>query len=102
MIRKRLSITEEQNRALQQKAEEEGVSEDEVARRALDTLLHDENESASSPSSSQRPDAAGRLVEHSRQVARDHSFPEEYRFSREATYQDRSQRWLSADPPADE
>jgi hypothetical protein len=68
MIRKQLYISEAQNEALKRRARALGVSEAELARRALDALLS-EGSSAASP---RRHEALDRLMETTRRLAEGH------------------------------
>lgn len=88
MIRKQLYITDEQERALKRRAKEEGVSEAELARRALDRLLHGE-ESAARPGANQ---ALQQLLRRTRQQAEEHCVPEGYAFDRASLYAERERQ----------
>ena len=92
MIRKQLYITREQDRALKKRARQEGASEAEVVREALDNHL--------------RPEAGPVLPAHqckvlegllaaNEKIAAHHRFPKGYRFNREELYADREDRWFN-------
>lgn len=90
MIRKQLYITEAQEEALKSRARSLGISEAELARRALDAFLAE-----SSSASSQRRPALERLLKRTRTLARDHRLPADYEFNREELYSDRASRTSS-------
>jgi hypothetical protein len=89
MIRKQLYISEAQNEALKRRARALGVSEAELARRALDDLL-DETSPSGTP---RRHEALDRLMKTTRRLSDDHRLPSDYRFSRDELYADRASRW---------
>lgn len=91
MIRKQLYITREQERALKDRAREEGHTEAEIVREALDRHLRYE----SSPVIPEhRRDALEELITMNEEVARGHRFPRGYTFDREELYAEREERWL--------
>jgi hypothetical protein len=93
MIRKQLYISEAQNEALKRRARALGVSEAELARRALDALLS-EGSSATAP---RRHEALNRLMETTRRLSNGRQLPAGYRFSREELYASRASRWTRSD-----
>ena len=91
MIRKQLYITREQDRALKQRAREQGASEAEVVREALGRHLRPEVTSALA---SHRRKALKALLEGNERLAQQLSFPKGYRFNREELYAEREERWF--------
>lgn len=87
MIRKQLYITEAQDDALKERARALGISEAEVARRALDVFL-----GKSSAAVSRRRKALIRLLEHTRDLASEHRLPSDPEFNRDALCADRGVR----------
>jgi hypothetical protein len=91
MVRKQLYIAHEQDRALKEQAREEGLSEAEIVREALDRHLR----RRSGPVIPEgRRSAVEELVAMSEEVARDHRFPKGYKFNREELYTTREDRWF--------
>lgn len=88
MVRKQLYITDELERALKRRAKEEGVSEAELTRRALDQMLHGEGHSGGS----QAHRALQQVLDRARRAAEQHRMPEAYHFDRAALYTDRERR----------
>jgi len=91
MIRKQLYISEAQNEALKRQARALGVSEAELARRALDDLL---DETSGTP---RRHEALDRLMKITRRLSAGHRLPSDYRLSRDELYDDRASRWTRSD-----
>ena len=92
MIRKQLYITREQDRALKKRAREQGASEAEVVREALDRHLSPE---AGPVLPAQRHKALEELLAANEEIAKHHRFPKGYRFHREELYADREDRWFN-------
>lgn len=84
MIRKQLYITEGQDEVLKQQARKLGVSEAELARRALSEFL-----SERSPKVTARPEALKALLKRTRSLSEKHRLPSSYRFDREELYSER-------------
>lgn len=84
MIRKQLYITEGQDEILKDRARKLGISEAELARRALSEYL-----SEGAPMSSGRPEALETLLERTRSLSEKHRLPADYQFDREDLYSDR-------------
>lgn len=89
-VRKQLYITREQEHALKERAREEGLTEAEIVREALDRHL--------------RPGSDPVIPVHRRQaleelhtlwgkIARHHQLPTDFRFDREQLYAEREYRW---------
>lgn len=91
MIRKQLYITREQNRALKKHARDQGASEAEVVREALDRHLRPE---ASPVLPAHRRKALEELLAANEEIAKHHRFPKGYRFNREELYAHREDRWF--------
>ena len=91
MIRKQLYITREQERALKERAREEGRTEAEIVRLALDRHLRQE-------SGPFVPEDRRKLVEElirgNRRLAKHLQFPKGYTFNREELYAEREERWF--------
>lgn len=83
-VRKQLSVTPEQDRALKRRSRELGVSEAELVRRALDAALADGQ--ATPPADSPLDE----LLAHTRQLGEGRSLEGEW--DREALYDDRGYR----------
>lgn len=81
MVRKQLYITEGQNEHLKQQARELGVSEAELARRALSEFL-----SERTPGAAARPEALDELLRRTRSLSEKHQLPSGYHFDREELY----------------
>jgi hypothetical protein len=92
MIRKQLYITESQDEILKEQARELGISEAELARRALSEFL-----SERSPKVTDRPEALRALIERTRSLSEKHRLPSGYRFDREDLYSDRIDRPSGSD-----
>lgn len=92
MIRKQLYITEGQDEVLKDQARKLGVSEAELARRALSEFL-----SERSPKASRRPEALETLLEHTRSLSKKHQLPSDYQFDREELYGERIGRQSGTD-----
>jgi len=92
MIRKQLYITREQDRALKRRAREQGASEAEVVREALDRHLRPETGPVLP---AHRRKALDELLAANEEIAKHHHFPKGYRFNREALYADREKRWFN-------
>lgn len=99
MIRKQLYITEAQERALKRRARELGVSEAELARRALEGLLHEEasGEPPRAATESSRQSVVGELIGSLRRLGKGRRFSESHRAAyrergRAALYDDRMSR----------
>ncbi|MFA5569381.1 MAG: CopG family transcriptional regulator [Trueperaceae bacterium] len=90
MIRKQLYLEEAQDKALKRRAKELGVSEAEVVRRALDESLSGERRTHVTARQ-----ALESFLERADHIARTNSFPEGYRFDRQALYEEdqRFKRW---------
>jgi hypothetical protein len=89
MVRKQLYITREQERALKERAGEEGVTEAEIVREALDRHLRRESGPVI-PEHRRR--AVDELLAMTEEVARHHRFPKGYRFDRLELYAERENR----------
>jgi hypothetical protein len=92
MIRKQLYITEGQDEVLKDRARELGISEAELARRALSAFL-----SERSPTASRRPEALETLLERTRTLSEKHRLPSGCRFDREDLYGERMGRQSGSD-----
>lgn len=88
MVRKQLYLDESQDKALKRRARELGVSEAEIVRNALDAVLF-----GSFPPRGQRHIAA--FLTRAGELARAHPIAEDYRFDRQAVYEEdeRFTRW---------
>ena len=84
MIRKQLYITEGQDEMLKDRARKLGISEAELARRALSEYLFE-----GAPMSSGRPEALETLLERTRSLSEKHRLPADYQFDREDLCSDR-------------
>jgi hypothetical protein len=91
MVRKQLYITHEQDRALKEQAREEGLSEAEIVREALDRHLRRQSGPVIPEG---RRKAIEELLAMSDEIARAHRFPKGYKFDREELYATREDRWL--------
>ena len=87
MIRKQLYITEGQDEVLKDQARKLGISEAELARRALSEFLSDRSSKAT-----RRPEALESLLERTRSLSEKHRLPSGYRFDREDLYSERMGR----------
>jgi hypothetical protein len=87
VIRKQLYITEGQDEVLKDQARKLGISEAELARRALSEFLSDR-----SPKATTRPEALESLLERTRSLSEKHRLPSGYRFDREDLYSERMGR----------
>jgi len=94
MVRKQLYITEAQNAVLKRRARQLGVSEAELARRALDRILQEETrgEPPRAATKAAQKRALDELLENARRICAEHHFPEDYRFERDTLYEDRLAR----------
>lgn len=92
MIRKQLYITEGQNEVLKEQARELGISEAELARRALSEFL-----SERSPNATARPEALETLLKRTRSFSEKHRLPTGYQFDREDLYNGRIDRQSGSD-----
>lgn len=88
MVRKQLYITDEQERALKRRAKEEGLSEAELTRRALDRMLHGEERRTGFRANQ----ALQQLLDRTRRAAERHRLPDRYHFDRAALYAERERR----------
>lgn len=88
MFRKQLYISDEHERALKARARELGVSEAELVRRMLDSLLLG-GEGGTGLAGAGAVDALEGFLEEVDRLAESHRFPEGYRFDREELYEDR-------------
>lgn len=93
MIRKQLYITREQDRALKQRAREQGASEAEVVREALDRHLQPQ---PGPVLPKHRRKALEELLAANEKIANQHGFPEGYRFNRDELYADCAERWFKS------
>jgi hypothetical protein len=87
MIRKQLYITEGQDEILKEQARKLGISEAELARRALSEFL-----SERFPEATARPEALKTLLDRTRSLSKKHWPRPGYRFDREDLYSDRVDR----------
>jgi hypothetical protein len=92
MIRKQLYITEGQDEVLKEQAQKLGISEAELARRALSEFL-----SERSPKATARPEALEALLNRTRSLSEKHRLPSGYQFDREDLYSDRVDRQSGSD-----
>jgi hypothetical protein len=92
MIRKQLYITEGQDEVLKDRARKLGISEAELARRALSEFL-----SERSPTATRRPEALETLLERTRALSEKHRLASGYRFDREDLYAERIGRQSGSD-----
>lgn len=86
MVRKQLYISEEHEKALKARAKEMGVSEAELVRGLLDRLLLNGEPGNVAPFA--KAEAALAFLESADLISSSHSFPEGYRFDREALYEE--------------
>jgi hypothetical protein len=89
MIRKRLYISDELERALKARARELGVSEAELVRWLLDGLLLD-GEGGSRLAKAGAAEALEGFLAEADRLAETRRFPKGYRFDREEVYEDRA------------
>ena len=92
MIRKQLYITEGQDEVLKEQARKLGVSEAELARRALSEFL-----SKGAPKAIARPEALKTLLKRTRSLSEKHRLPFSYQFDREDLYSERIDRQSGSD-----
>jgi len=92
MIRKQLYITEGQDEVLKDQARRLGISEAELARRALSEFLSEQ-----APKASRRPEALETLIDRARSLSEGHRLPSDYRFDREDLYGERMGRQSDSD-----
>jgi hypothetical protein len=88
VIRKQLYISGEHERALKAKARELGVSEAELVRRMLDSVLLDE-EGRGGLAGAGAAEALEDFLEEAARLAESHRSPEGYVFYRDELYEDR-------------
>jgi hypothetical protein len=94
MIRKQLYVTEGQDEMPKDQARRLGISEAELARRALREFL-----SERPPMASRRPEAVQALLGRTRTLSEKHRLRSRYRFDRQDLYSDRIDRLSGpADP----
>jgi hypothetical protein len=86
VVRKQLYISEEQDRALKARARDLGVSEAELVRRLLNSLLLPGEVGGALPLG--RAEAALAFLEGAERISESHGFLEGYRFDREELYED--------------
>ena len=89
VVRKQLYMSDEHERALKAKAGELGISETELVRRMLDGLLLD-GAGVSGLAGTGAAKALEAFLEEADRLAESHRFPEEYQFSRDELYEDRT------------
>lgn len=92
MIRKQLYITEGQDEVLKERARALGISEAELARRALSEFLSEDM-----PKATARPEALETLLKRTRSLSRKHWLPSGYQLDREDLYSERIGRPSSSD-----
>lgn len=92
MIRKQLYITEGQDEVLKDQARKLGISEAELARRALSEFLSERSSTAT-----RRPEALRALLERTRSLSEKHRLPSGYQFDREDLYGERIGRQSGSD-----
>ena len=92
MIRKQLYITEGQDEVLKDQARKLGISEAELARRALSAFLFERT-----PTASRRPEALETLLKRTRSLSEKHRLPSGYQFDREDLYGERIGRQSGSD-----
>lgn len=91
MIRKQLYITADQERALKERAREEGIPEAEIVREALNQYLRQDSEGYLP---SDRSELVEELIEGNRRLAGHLQFPKGYRFNRKELYAEREERFF--------
>jgi hypothetical protein len=89
VVRKQLYISEEHERALKARAKELGISEAELVRRMLDSVLL-EGEGRRGLAGAGAGDALEGFLEEADRLAESHRFPEGYVFYRDELYEDRA------------
>lgn len=92
MIRKQLYITEGQDEVLKDQVRQLGISEAELARRALSEFLSERSSKAS-----RRPEALRALLDRTRSLSEKHRLASGYRFDREDLYGERMGRQSGSD-----
>ncbi|MCA9840266.1 MAG: hypothetical protein KC422_25370 [Trueperaceae bacterium] len=83
MVRKQLYIEEQQERALKNKAKALGISEAELVRQALNTVLKEEAQTRPAEKS-----LLDTLFAEADQIAKDYQFGEKDSFDRQSLYED--------------
>jgi len=96
MIRKQLYLEEAQDKALKRRAKELGVSEAEVVRQALDAALQGD---VYSPVLKRNKQVLQAFFAEADDLIQSHPFPENYRFERQALYEEdeRFTRWAKSE-----
>jgi hypothetical protein len=89
VVRKQLYISEEHERALKARARELGISEAELVRRMLDSMLLD-GEGGRGLAGAGAVEALEGFLEEADRLAQSHRFPEGYVFYRDELYEDRA------------
>jgi hypothetical protein len=89
VVRKQLYITDEHERALKARARKLGVSEAELVRRMLNSLLLD-GEGGGGLAGADAAEALQGFLEEADRLAESHRFPEGYVFYRDELYEDRA------------
>jgi hypothetical protein len=89
VVRKQLYITDEHERALKARARKLGVSEAELVRRMLNSLLLD-GEGGGGLARADAAEALEGFLEEADRLAESHRFPEGYVFYRDELYEDRA------------
>lgn len=87
LVRRQFYIEEAHEKALKRRAQELGVSEAEIVRKALMSFLR-EGGGIDRPRPG-RQVALARLLENARRISAAHLFPADYRFDREELYAQR-------------
>ena len=88
LIRKQLYIRPDQDRALKQAAREQGRSEAELVRQAIDEVIL---QRATSPSLTPHQQALEELIQTNLDLSRQRA--ESYPFNRDDLYREREERW---------
>lgn len=90
LIRKQLYIRSDQDRALKQAAREQGRSEAELVRQAIDEVIL---RKATSPSLTPHQQALEELIQTNIDLSRQSTASESYQFNRDDIYREREARW---------
>ena len=90
LIRKQLYIRSDQDRALKQAAREQGRSEAELVRQAIDEVIL---RKATSPSLTPHEQALEELIQTNIDLSRQRTGAEPYQFDRDDLYREREERW---------
>ena len=90
LIRKQLYIRPDQDRALKQAAREQGRSEAELVRQAIDEVIL---QRATSPSYAPHQQALEELIQTNLDLSRQRAASESHQFNRDDLYQEREERW---------